>query len=655
MNFKKVIKTTAMSTVATAMLSTSVFASTFRDVPTSHWAYSPIDRVSNEGLMVGDMSGNFRPDSYIDRFETSKVLARMLGYTATGASASNQKYFDDAYNKNKALLNQYDTKFNKWDSTANREIAFLLEKGVLTTNDLNQFVVISTTGIETLSVLTKEDIAVYLVREIGESDKANNFTYTNPFADDSKIDSSKKKSVYYLRSIGIVNGDTNNNYNPKAPVTRAQMATLLDKTESYINVSPVEPAVQTITTVVGTIDVYYDSLNTLQIKSTTGQTGIYVIGDTASITVDGYLRTRSDLKSGMNVVGVVSDGKTLVDIKATTNSNNNNNNSNNNNNNNNNNDSNTNNGIVNSITGTVAIADSTNKTISIQTKTISPKGEISTLTNTYNVTPNTSITRDGKSVSLSNVVAGDIITCDVNGQYISNIKLELKDQLIEGTVTEKGTDSATNRPYYVVKPTNSTETVTIFVGPNSTIRRTSTSNVNWNVVKIGDKVSATTTFGVINELSASGVRSTATGYIDEILLSRENGYVVLTDKDGADPEKYYFNADNMDFYGVKLDSKIKVTLDSSEIVSYYVQVEPTRKPTSGIVQEIYRDRISITDNNDKLQNVYYNENTKYINSQTGAFTTIGTIESDDVIYAVYADDESDIATTITIVKGAQND
>lgn len=636
----KIIKTFATTSLVTMLLTNGVFASTFVDVPSSHWAYKNIDSVSNKGLMVGDLSGTFRPNSYIDRFETSRVLARMLGYKTTGASSEDQKYFNEAYEKNKSLLDQYDQKFSKWDATANREIAFLLEKGVLTNDDLNKFVLTQTSGEETRYVLTREDIAVFLVRELDAVQKAESFSYTNPFLDDARIDSSKKHSVYYLRSIGIVNGDNKGNYNPKNAITRAEMTSLLDKTYSYMYGGQTDPNTTTVTTVTGVIDVYYDNLNTVQVKTYSGETGIYVIADNASITVDGFLRTKSDLKAGMNITGVVSDGKNLVDIKATTTTTT---------------TPNTGTTIVtpseNAFTGTVGSVNATDSQVGIQTKTISPKGEVSTITQVFTVTPNTSITRDGKAVGVQNITVGDIITCEVNGQYISNIQIELKDQQINGTITKKGTDVEANRNYYEIEKADGTKTK-VYVGADSVINRGGVSNVGWGAVKVGDTVSCTSTFGVINSLVATGVRKQDSGYVSSVVIAQNNGSVTLVDSatTNTNPRTYSLNPDVSNAYDLKIGSKVKLVLESNEVSGITITSEASKKPTNGDVQDVYRDYIFVLDDNGNSQTIYYDGSTKFINSATGGFTNVGKINYGDRVYAVYGDNDTNIATTITIVK-----
>ncbi len=667
MKLKKAINTLALTVLSTAMFSTSVFAMTFKDVPKDYWGYSAIDSVSNKGLMVGDLNNNFRPNAYIDRFETSIVLARLIGYKSTGASAEEEAYYTQCYNNQIGLISQYQTSFTKWGSYANREIAYLLEKGVLTSSDLNHFVYRTATGGESINVLTKEDIAVFLVRCLNATDKANALTVTNRFADDADIELSDKSSVYYLRSIGIVSGDNNNKYYPKNPVRRAEMATLLDKTYSYMygttttgtgsNTGNTNTGtVTTVTTVTGTIDTYYESLSTLQVTTTAGQTSIYVIDPNATISVDGYSRTKADLKKGMYCILTVESGKTVKDIKATSatvSNNGNNTNTGNTNTGNTNNNTNTGTGTVDSsqISGTAAGTDAFARTIKLTTKTLSPKGEVLETTTTYNVVENTPITKSGQPIYLGQIATGDIVTCNVNGNYVSNLVVEQKNQNFTGKVIEKGYDDKTKRPYFIINNSATKEDVKLYVGEDSELNRENSSDVSWNIIKVGDSVTVSSTFGVINELNASGDKTRETCYVRAIYIAENGSYLMVSeDDDSKELTKYFVESELSEIYDLKIGSEIKIYVDSNEIYDISILSEPTFDPITGEIQDIYRDRIVVENEYGTLKTIYYDESTRFINSTTGAFVSINNLYSGDVIYAIFAEEDVNIATTITIIK-----
>ena len=50
----------------------------YPDVPATHWAAGDIQTMKDEGIMIGDTSGTFRPDAPITRAEAAAALLRML-------------------------------------------------------------------------------------------------------------------------------------------------------------------------------------------------------------------------------------------------------------------------------------------------------------------------------------------------------------------------------------------------------------------------------------------------------------------------------------------------------------------------------------------------------------------------------------------------
>jgi len=63
-----------------------VQASAFPDVAESHWAKGYITVAAQQGIVVGDTDGNFRPDDPVSYEEAITILVRMAGYEAAAQS-----------------------------------------------------------------------------------------------------------------------------------------------------------------------------------------------------------------------------------------------------------------------------------------------------------------------------------------------------------------------------------------------------------------------------------------------------------------------------------------------------------------------------------------------------------------------------------------
>lgn len=60
----------------TALTSTAFAAASFPDMPETHWAYSYVTQLVENGTVNGDESGNFNPDAHVTRAQFVKMLGK---------------------------------------------------------------------------------------------------------------------------------------------------------------------------------------------------------------------------------------------------------------------------------------------------------------------------------------------------------------------------------------------------------------------------------------------------------------------------------------------------------------------------------------------------------------------------------------------------
>ena len=70
--------------IAGVLSGTGVFAGTFSDVPSNHWAYKAVEKVSSQGLIKGYQE-KFRGDAKVSRYEMATIISRMLDSVDRGA------------------------------------------------------------------------------------------------------------------------------------------------------------------------------------------------------------------------------------------------------------------------------------------------------------------------------------------------------------------------------------------------------------------------------------------------------------------------------------------------------------------------------------------------------------------------------------------
>ena len=590
MKFMKPLKTAA---VALAMLfvvgvATPVSAATYKDVPTSHWGYTAINRVTDLGFMSGDLSGNFNPNGYIDKFETTKILAKMAGYKYTGATTAEADYYNACLAKHIGFINLYANKFTMWNATTNKEIAFLLEKGVLVNDDLNQFVVI-VNGKESLRALSREEAAVFFVRLISPGITLSNTT-TNPFKDDASISAAAKPYVYHLRSLGVVSGDTNNNFSPKGAVVKAAMASMISSVWNIMNpTAPTTPTPSTpapganYTTVSGKVGKLYADFRALQVASSDANNNkIFPVTTTATITIDGAAKTFTDLREGMNFTGVTLNGE-LISIAATS-------------------------GgavptaapevpttpVTSIVEGTVTAAQATS--VNIEVRMLTPRGEIYTEVRTFAIPSNCVITRGGKTTTATAITKGDIAKATITNGVLTKLELQEKDRKFEGEIIAKrlNTTTAGSTPVITVKDSDGNLNELV-VTDKSVISRRGVGVTTWSNLRVGDTVEVTTEYEKILTLYASGKYSNIDGYVREIRIMA-NGACELTFEDTSGKTAVYpVVTGAVNPYDFRVGAKLRLHLDSKEIESFSILQDAGALGFTGVVTRLTASVIEIRD------------------------------------------------------------
>lgn len=196
----------------------SVFASTPRDVQ-YHWAGTEINTLIQNGIMNGYQDGRFKPSRCITKEEMCILLAsyaKQQGLVTDGALT-----VDDALIVPGAI--------NKWSS---KEVQFMYRNGIANLSEDGYF--------EPQEILTKENMAhmIFNFYKHFELEKASTAAIQCPFNDISS--SYAKDEIIQLYQMGAIKGASGSSYQPKANVTRADVAVLL---YNLSGLAPVEPEI----------------------------------------------------------------------------------------------------------------------------------------------------------------------------------------------------------------------------------------------------------------------------------------------------------------------------------------------------------------------------------------------------------------------------
>lgn len=163
----------------------------------SHWAREAVQKAVALGIVNGYENGEFRPNAKASRAEFVVMLARALGLEAS----SNNLSFQDANN------------IPAWSRSY---VAQAVQMGIISGYEDGTF--------RPAANMNRTEMTVMLVRALGLTvDPAAKPTFT----DAGRIPAWAAPYVAAAVDAGLVQGAGNNQFNPLAEATRAEVVTLL--------------------------------------------------------------------------------------------------------------------------------------------------------------------------------------------------------------------------------------------------------------------------------------------------------------------------------------------------------------------------------------------------------------------------------------------
>lgn len=182
------------------LLPTHTSAAGFTDVPTSHWAYQSITKLSNAKIINGYSNGQFGPENEITRAQAAILIAKAL---------------------NIPLETTYKTSYQDISPSTGgyKQIVALTEKGIFT----------NAAKFNPNAPLSRDQMAKILVNAyqiIVDNNNQVNFR-------DVSTSLTLHSYVTTVAEVGISQGITPLEFGPKKAVTRAQMTVFLDRAMQF--------------------------------------------------------------------------------------------------------------------------------------------------------------------------------------------------------------------------------------------------------------------------------------------------------------------------------------------------------------------------------------------------------------------------------------
>lgn len=189
----------------------------FKDEKELKWALEHIIRLASKGVFNGYEDGTFKPNQSITRIESIVAAVRLMGLKEQAESTEEMQ----------TALNFKDSdQLKKKYPWAVGYVAVALEKDLFNETD---------DAIQADKPATRLFAATLLVKALGlEAEAKAKANSTLNFKDANKIPAGSVGYVAVALEKNLITGYNDNSFRPNQPVTRAELAALLDRTDSQL-------------------------------------------------------------------------------------------------------------------------------------------------------------------------------------------------------------------------------------------------------------------------------------------------------------------------------------------------------------------------------------------------------------------------------------
>ena len=463
---------------AGCLISTTVFAA-FPDVTSQYsWAADAINSMADSGIIKGYEDGSFQPAKSISKLEGLVLISRILGFS----DSENSAFVDEAAELYSDTFGKYPINFGQ------REVSYLLLKGVLTADELDDYI-----GDDNYSVgLKRYEVATLLTKALDAGDSlasAANLEYK----DADSIPASAKKYVKYVTDQGLMNGMDDNTFSPNTDVTRAQAAVVLKKLQNKTGYTFKSGTVAEMDTVTGII----------KLKDADGATFSHSLLPTVILRYDGERIAAGQIESGYYASVTYKNNEVYaIDFAP----------------------SNADELVCGALTS--VNKSSTNPTIGVALladDAIEPSSEKTT----FKLASDVVISYKGESTGIGSLKTNSFVKLYIKSGKVKSIEAEDRVTNASGTI-----ESVSFSPKFSITVTNKSGDSADYLFKNDASITRNGKSSDASQLAEGDVVSLTLDYGRISKMSATSKNTSKSGVITGILIS-SNPKLTLT-VDGED-------------------------------------------------------------------------------------------------------------------------
>lgn len=510
----------------------TVSAAAFPDIEARHsWAEEAIDDMVDRGILKGYTDGTFKPDKAVTKLETLIIASRIMGVD----EAENAEYRAAAVKKYENTLAPYDISFKD-------EVAYLLYRNVLKTNELSSYISDSAKN----QALKRYEAAILLTKLVGGEDAAlAESVIVLDFADASSIPSSAKAYVKYISDIGLMKGMEENRFNPSGELTRAMISTVMYRAEEFME--------ETLTT--GTVEEVNDSSITALIN---GKSQEIAIPEGTVIKVDASEIALGKL-SVNQLIRIHYQGTTIRFIDALSSN------------------------LYYTVSGTIVT-----KASNAGVKTLNIANASGT--NTYTISNDgCEYIIDKQIGTFANLAENQYVVLTIQAGVVTNVVVETGAKTVNGKLT--GVILGENLVSITVETAKGDELEYIINEDASIVRNNAKTDVR--SLSAGDSVKLTIENGGISKIVATSLSKSITGIISKIVISSNS---TITIKTGTDEIEYGITSDTKfvvdgkeecTIYDLRLGANADIRLDSTNITRISTQSMVVSPTLTGVVTYVH--------------------------------------------------------------------
>lgn len=609
MKIKRLISALLCGTVMATMLSFSAFAVTFPDVegdPTVSWAKDAINNMTDLGYIKGYEDGTFKPTRAVSKVETLVLMSRILGV------------LDDEYTQTVEWANtSYSATVNAINTTYVDELSYLMYFNVIKIADLRDY---ASAANANTSLLRWQ--AAYLMSKLaGKDAEAQNAVLDkDTYSDYDSIPAQARSYVAYASKIGLMNGMGNDDsgkayFSPETTLTRAQMATLLNRMIERMDREYVA----------GTIESIDVDANEIAVNEG-GETKVCTIAENTLVKLNGKNAGVNDLTEGSEVMVTYTFDEARIVEAAPAQSRT------------------TVYGIV------VQTKDSTNgKQITIK----DPENSASQAT--YTFADNCAYYVKGSKGAFGDIKNNDFVSIVITGDRVTECRTEDKNSEVSGLFKEYNSEDDYTYVTIVDEKTGNETEYTVSSNKLTVTRNNLTANLR--DLARNDNITLYLQYGKIVEISAVSKSSDITGTIVKIVFSDKPTVTIRSGKEDTEYSltsntKVKINNVDATIYDLRYNNAATLKLDGTSVASIESSATSStgRTNITGKVASVNSTLkvMTVTNENGGTDTVYYDTNTTFLKGSTGKNITSRDVVAGSNISATGSDTTGYFVATIII-------